>query len=83
MVINGLHILGVLMGSQDFATHFLDEVLFKDMVHIDDFPFLVNIQVALGILSSCVIRRPSYLTRTMLFFFPFMSLSTSFDKRVM
>jgi ABC-type nitrate/sulfonate/bicarbonate transport system permease component len=27
LVIDGLCILGVLMGSQDFATHFLDEVL--------------------------------------------------------
>jgi hypothetical protein len=27
LVIDGLHILGVLMGSQDFATHFLDEAL--------------------------------------------------------
>jgi hypothetical protein len=27
LVINGLRILGVLMGSQNFVTHFLDEVL--------------------------------------------------------
>jgi hypothetical protein len=27
LLTNGLHILGVPMGSQDFATHFLDEVL--------------------------------------------------------
>jgi hypothetical protein len=27
LVTNGLHILGVPMGSQDFVTHFLDEVL--------------------------------------------------------
>jgi hypothetical protein len=27
MVTNGLHILGVWVDSQDFATHFLDEVL--------------------------------------------------------
>jgi hypothetical protein len=26
LVTNGLRILGVLMGSQDFVTHFLDEV---------------------------------------------------------
>jgi hypothetical protein len=30
---NGLHIFGVPMSFQDFATHFLDEVFFQDMVH--------------------------------------------------
>jgi hypothetical protein len=54
LVTDGLHILGMPMGSQDFATHFLDEVLFEDVVHIDDLPFLGNTQVALGILFSCV-----------------------------
>jgi hypothetical protein len=33
--------------------HFLDETLFQNMAHIDDFPLLQNAQVA-GILSSCV-----------------------------
>ncbi len=28
LVTDGLRILGVLVGSQDFASHFLDEVLF-------------------------------------------------------
>jgi hypothetical protein len=28
LVVNGLHILGVLVGFKNFATHFLDEVLF-------------------------------------------------------
>jgi len=54
LVTNGLRILGVPMGSQDFAMHFLDEVLFQDVAHIDDLPFLGDAQVALGILSSCV-----------------------------
>jgi hypothetical protein len=48
--------LGVLMGFQDFTTHFLDEVLFQDVVHIDDIPFFRNAKVALGILSSCVVH---------------------------
>jgi hypothetical protein len=39
---NGLCVLGVLMGSQDFVTHFLDKVLFQDVVHIDDFLLLGN-----------------------------------------
>ncbi len=30
---NGLHIFCVPMSFQDFATHFLDEVFFQDMVH--------------------------------------------------
>jgi hypothetical protein len=39
-VTDGLHILGVLMGSQDFVMHFLDGALFQDMAHIDDRPLL-------------------------------------------
>jgi hypothetical protein len=54
LVINGLHILGVLVSSQDFTMHFLDEALYHNMVHIDNLPLLGNTQVVLGILSSCV-----------------------------
>jgi len=42
------------MDSHDFAMHFLDEALSKDVTHNDDFPLLGNIEVDLGILSSCV-----------------------------
>jgi len=31
------------MGSQNFATHFLDEVLLQDMAYIDDFPLLGDV----------------------------------------
>ncbi len=47
---------GVPMNFQDFVTHFLDEVLSQNMMHIDDLPTLGNTHVALGILSSCVDR---------------------------
>jgi hypothetical protein len=50
------------MGFQNFATHFLDEALFQDVAHIDDLPSLGDAHVALGILSSCVARRPFYFT---------------------
>jgi hypothetical protein len=50
------------IGFQYFATHLLDEALSQDMTHIDDFPFLGDAHVVLGILSSCVVRQPSYLT---------------------
>jgi hypothetical protein len=33
---HGLRILGVPMGFQDFATHFLDEALFQDVAHINN-----------------------------------------------
>jgi hypothetical protein len=52
------------MGFQDFSMHFLDEALSEDVVHIDNLPFLGNIQNVLGILFSCVIHGPSYLTKT-------------------
>jgi hypothetical protein len=68
LVTNGLHIFGVPMGSQDFATHFLDEVLFQDVAHIDDLPFLGNSHVTLGILFSCVAHQHSYLTWIISFF---------------
>jgi hypothetical protein len=64
LVTDGLHILVVLVGSQNFATHFLDEVLFQNMAHTNNFFLLGDTQVALGILSSCITRRPSYLTLT-------------------
>jgi len=41
-------------GFQDFAMHFLDEALSQDMSHIDNLPFLRNIQVVLGSLFSCI-----------------------------
>ncbi len=50
-----LHILGVPMGFQDFATHFLDETLSQDIAHINDLPLLGDVKVALVILSSCVV----------------------------
>ncbi len=37
LVVDGLCILGVLMGFQNFATHFLNEVLSQDMAHINIF----------------------------------------------
>jgi hypothetical protein len=54
LVINGLHILRVLVDFHEFVTHFLDEVLFQDVAHIDDISLLGDTQVALSILSSCV-----------------------------
>jgi len=56
LVINDLYILGVLVNYQDFAMFFKNEVLFLNMVHIDDFPFLGNAQVVFSILSSCIIH---------------------------
>jgi hypothetical protein len=81
LVTNGFHILGVLMGSHDFATHFLDEVLFQDMPHIDDLPLLGNVEVPFGILFLCVVHRPFYLTWTIS---PssFLSLLASFNKKI-
>jgi hypothetical protein len=64
------------------ATHFLDETLFKNVAHIDELPFLGNTQVALGILFSCVARRPSYLMQTIPLFSSFLSLLVGFDKRI-
>jgi hypothetical protein len=78
--------LCVSAGSQDFATHFLDEALFYNVTHIDDLPFLQNAQVALGVLFSYVAHRLSYLTRTVSPLSPFSSLLfllVGFDKRVM
>jgi hypothetical protein len=62
LVTYGLQILGVPMGSQDFATHFLGEVLFRYMAPINDLLLLGDAQVDLGILLLCVACRPSYLT---------------------
>jgi len=83
LVTYGLCILCVPRGFQNFAMHFLDEVLSQDMAHIDDLPFLGNILVALGILFSCIACRPSYFTWIVLHFSSFLSLLVGFDGRVM
>jgi hypothetical protein len=54
LVTYGLPILGVPVDFQNFARHFLDDVLSQNVAHIDDFPLLGDAHVALGILSSCV-----------------------------
>ncbi len=42
---------------------FLDETLFQNVVHVNNFPLLGDVaHVALGILSSCVVCQPFYLT---------------------
>jgi len=56
LVINGLLILGVPMGFQDFSMHFLDETLYQNVAHVDNLPLLGDTLVVLGILPSCVIR---------------------------
>jgi len=53
LVTYGLHILVVPMGSQNFATHFLDETLSQDMAHINDLSLLGDTRVVLDILFSC------------------------------
>jgi hypothetical protein len=83
LVTNGLHILDVPLGSQNFAKHFLNEILSQNVAHIDDFPLLGDTQVVLGILSSCAVHRPSYFTRTIPPSFSFLFLLTVFDKRIM
>jgi hypothetical protein len=70
----------MLMSSQDFDTHFFDEVLIQDMAHINDLLFLGDTQVVLGILSSCV---ASYLTWTILLSFSFLFFLASFNMKVM
>ncbi len=76
------YILDVLVGFQNFVTQFLDEVLFQDVVHINDFPFLKDAWVALDILSSYVAHWLYYFIQTILPF-PFLFLLASFDKKVM
>jgi hypothetical protein len=69
------------MGCENFAMHFLDEVLSQDVAHINDLPFLGETQVALGILSSCVTHQPSYFTYIVL---PsFLSILARFNKKIM
>jgi hypothetical protein len=40
LVTNGLRILGVPMGSQNFVMHFLDDVFSHDVMYIDDLSLL-------------------------------------------
>jgi hypothetical protein len=68
LVIDGLSILGALVGFQDFAMHFLDGALSQDVAHINDPPFLKDTHVVLDILSSCIGHRFPYPTWTLPFF---------------
>ncbi len=63
--------------------HFLDEVLSQDVAHINNLLFLGNIQVVLGILSSCKACQPSYFTWTILIFSTFLSFLVGFNGRTM
>jgi hypothetical protein len=60
--------------------HFLYEVSFQDVMHINDLLLSGNTWVALGILSSCVARRPFYFTRTILLFSSFLLFMVGLDK---
>jgi len=71
------------MSFQNFATHFLDEALFQDVVHIDDLLLLGDTHIALGILTSCVTHKPLYLTWIVPPSSSFLFLLASFNKRVM
>jgi hypothetical protein len=73
LVTYGLHILDVPVGFQNFVMHFLDEVLFQAVAHIDDLFLLGDVHVALDILSSCVAHQPFYLIYIIFFFFLFVS----------
>ncbi len=82
LVIDGLPILNVPMGFQDFATHFLDEVLSQGMAHVNDLPLLGKAKVAFAIcphvqLVHLLISHGQYLFSSIL------SLLASFDKRIM
>jgi hypothetical protein len=50
---------------------------------MDDFLFLGDVHVGLGILSSCIIHRPSYFTRTILLYFSFLYFLVGFNRRIM
>jgi hypothetical protein len=69
------------MDSQDFVMHILDETLSQEVTHIDDFLLLGDTHVTMGILSSCVVHRPFYLTWTIS---PsFLSFLAGFNKKIM
>jgi hypothetical protein len=57
------------MGFQKKFTHFLDEALLQDMVHINNLPFLGGAQVTLGISFSCVVCQLFFHSNNTFFFF--------------
>jgi hypothetical protein len=63
--------------------HFLDEALFQNVSHIDDISLLGDTQVALGILFSYVVCRPSYLTQIIPLSSSILSFLAGFNKKVM
>jgi hypothetical protein len=50
---------------------------------MDDFPFLGDAHVGLGILSSCIVHQPFYFTWTIPLASSFLYFLVGFDKRIM
>jgi hypothetical protein len=71
---------GCASGISGLYLHFLDEVLFQNMAQIDDLFLLRDAQVALGILSSSVVRQHFYLTWTIPPFPSFLYVLVGFGK---
>jgi hypothetical protein len=82
LVTNGLCILGVLKGYWDFVLHFLDEVLFQDVTHINDFLLLGDTHVAVGIMSSSIACQPFYFIWTIFPSFSFLFFFASFNRKI-
>jgi hypothetical protein len=50
---------------------------------MDDFPFLGDAHVGLGILFSCIVHQPSYFTQIIPFSSFFLYFLVGFDRKIM
>jgi len=77
--IRGIMVLGVLLGLFSFTFFFLHDILDNDVQHINAFPKLGDVQLALGIFICCFSQKPYYFFRFFLPFLDFQQQLTSFD----
>ncbi len=78
-LIRGIMVLGVLLGLFSFTSFFLHDILDNDVQHMNAFPKLGDVQLALGIFICCFSQKPYYFFRSFLPFLDFQRQLTSFD----
>jgi hypothetical protein len=74
---------GCVSGFQNFATHFLDDVLFQDVTHIDDLPLLGDAHVCFEYFVLMCSSSTFVFHLDNIFVFFLLSFLVSFNRKIM
>jgi hypothetical protein len=72
-------VLGVILGLFSFNFYFFHDILDDDVQHINIFPKLGDVQLALGIFICCFLQKPYYFLHSSPQLLDFQRQQTSFD----